>query len=116
MHATGRLTIVVILVGALLVACASAAPAAALAPAQGSTLASCEALAASFVYPRTAVIAATAVPAGELAVAGTAIGAHCRVVGAMNDRVGPVDGKRFVGTLHSLRPRPNALIRVYKLG
>jgi feruloyl esterase len=35
------------------------------------------------------------VPAGELAEKGTPIGAHCRVVGAMNERVSPVDGKRY---------------------
>ena len=70
-------------------------PPAALAPAQGSTLVACEALAASFAFARTTVTAATTVPAGELSAAGTAIGPHCRVTGAMNERVSPVDGKSY---------------------
>ena len=95
MIATGPNTAALVLATALLAACASAPPPAALAPAQGSALVTCEALAASFAFARTTVATATAVSAGELSAAGTAIGPHCRVVGAMNDRVGPIDGKRY---------------------
>ncbi|HEY5324252.1 MAG TPA: tannase/feruloyl esterase family alpha/beta hydrolase, partial [Caldimonas sp.] len=96
MNATGSNTAAALaLVTALLAACVGAPPPAALAPAQGSTLVACEALAASFTFARTKVTAATTVPVGELSAAGIAIGPHCRVVGAMNDRLSPVDGKRY---------------------
>jgi len=83
-----------VLASALLAACSSGPPPS-LAPAQASTLAECATLAASFAYPRASVTGATMVAAGELSVASTPIGPHCRVIGAMNDRVGPVDGKRY---------------------
>jgi len=96
MNATGSNSAAALaLVTALLAACVGAPPPAALAPAQGSTLVACEALAASFTFARTKVTAATTVPVGELSAAGMAIGPHCRVVGAMNDRLSPVDGKRY---------------------
>ena len=83
-----------VLASALLAACSSTPPSS-LAPAQASTLAECAALAASFAYPRAGVTGATMMAAGELSIAGTPIGAHCRVVGAINDRIGLVDGKRY---------------------
>ncbi|MCE9658894.1 MAG: tannase/feruloyl esterase family alpha/beta hydrolase [Burkholderiales bacterium] len=95
MPATGSNTTALALSAVLLAACVSPSPPAPLAAAQGSALVACEALAASFAFPRTSIGAAAAVPASELAAAGGAIGAHCRVVGAMNDRVSPVDGKRY---------------------
>ena len=96
MNATGLNTVAFALVTALLAACVGAPPPAALAPAQGSTLVACEALSASFTFARTKVTAATAVPVGEVSAAGMAIGPHCRVVGAMNDRVSPVVSMAFI--------------------
>src|SRR4051812_24062506 len=85
---------------ALLAACAdtpigSPTTAGALAPARASALTACETLVGAFAWPRTTLASASIVQARELAAAGTAIGVHCHVVGAMNERVSPVDGKRY---------------------
>lgn len=86
---------------ALLAACAgtppepSGATGAPLAPARASALAACETLATGFAWPRTTLATATLVQARELSAAGSAIDVHCRVVGAMNERVSPVDGQRY---------------------
>src|SRR5436190_1704536 len=78
-----------------LAACASLSPPAPLAPAKGSSLVACEALAGAFAHPRTTLAAARTVPAGELSDKGASIGGHCRVTGTMNERTSPVDGQRY---------------------
>lgn len=55
---------------------------------------SCEALARRLAYPDTRFSAVRSVPAGALQVAGQPIGAHCRIVGSMRDRVG-TDGQAY---------------------
>src|SRR5688572_10031137 len=90
-----RLLAALIVAGGRLAACAGLTTAPPLAPAQGSALAACEALAGSFSHPRTRLTAAAAVAAGELSAAGVPIGAHCRVTGLLNERTGPVDGKPY---------------------
>ena len=76
-----------------LAACAGVAPAQ-LSPARAASLTSCSELNTTLVYPRVS-FAAVPVPAGELGVAGTPVAAHCRVLGRMNERTSPVDGKRY---------------------
>jgi feruloyl esterase len=66
-----------------------------LAPATGATLPSCTDLATRFTYADTTIAAATAVPAGTLAVGGTPVGAHCRVTGEMFRRTSAVDGQSY---------------------
>lgn len=57
---------------------------------------SCEELATRFAdLPATQITASTTVPAGTLSVAGQPVPAHCRVLGRMNERVSPVDGKTY---------------------
>ncbi|MDQ6638050.1 MAG: tannase/feruloyl esterase family alpha/beta hydrolase, partial [Pseudomonadota bacterium] len=62
--------------------------------ARGATLAACAELERALSYPRASFSAAP-VGAGELSVAGKPIAAHCRVTGHLNERSGPVDGKRY---------------------
>lgn len=67
-----------------------------LAPATPAALiGTCEALVARLALPATTVTAVTTVPAGTLAVAGQPVGEHCRVLGRVNERVSPVDGKTY---------------------
>jgi pimeloyl-ACP methyl ester carboxylesterase len=56
---------------------------------------SCADLATKISFPNTAITAATSVPAGSLTVAGSAVPAHCRVLGNMLPRTSPVDGKSY---------------------
>jgi len=66
-----------------------------LAPAVGAALqGSCESL-AGYTYANTRITAATTVAAGTLTVAGRDVAAHCLVTGAMNTRVGPIDGQTY---------------------
>ncbi|MDM0032711.1 tannase/feruloyl esterase family alpha/beta hydrolase [Variovorax sp. J22P271] len=85
---------------ALLAACAGggrAVPTAPMAAARPGTLLSCSALAASAAPPGTLYTQAVAVPAGTVALgnASVPVPAHCLVQGRMNERIGPVDGKRY---------------------
>ena len=66
-----------------------------LSAAAGATLASCADLATRISFTKTTITSATAVPAGTLTVAGTAVPAHCRVVGKMNERLSLVDGNTY---------------------
>lgn len=66
-----------------------------LSPAQGAALAACTTLASSFSFASTTVTAASAVPAGTLANAGTPVGEHCLVQGRMNQRTSSVDGQAY---------------------
>ena len=87
-------------VAALLAACggggddnAGAVPQ--LAAATGASLSSCADLTTRAAFANTTFTAASAVPAGALAVAGNAVPAHCLVTGRMFDRVSTVDGKSY---------------------
>ena len=75
--------------------CAQTGTPAPLAAARSGVLAGCTDLLPRLAWPRTTFVAATDVAAGELAVAGTPVAAHCRVTGAMNERTSSVDGKRY---------------------
>lgn len=66
-----------------------------LSAAAGATLASCADLATRISFTKTTIASATAVTAGTLTVAGTAVPAHCRVVGKMNERLSLVDGNTY---------------------
>lgn len=67
-----------------------------LSPATPAALAgSCEALPARLALPATSITASTTVAAGTLAVAGQPVPEHCRVLGSVNARVSPVDGKAY---------------------
>ncbi len=66
-----------------------------LAPATRAVLASCTDLASRIAYANTTVTAANAIPAGTLSVAGTAVPAHCQILGKMNQRTSAVDGQGY---------------------
>jgi poly(3-hydroxybutyrate) depolymerase len=66
-----------------------------LAAASGAVLPSCSDLASRITYPNTQITAANAIPAGTLTIAGKPVGAHCQIIGKMNERVSPVDGKTY---------------------
>jgi feruloyl esterase len=55
----------------------------------------CEQLAALLQYPNTVFTAATPVAANALVQTGQSIGAHCLLVGKMNERVSEVDGQTY---------------------
>ena len=85
---------------ALLAACAGAGrtgPTPQLAAARPGALLSCGDLATKAALPGTVFTRATAVPAGTVALgsASNPVPAHCLVQGLMNERIGPVDGKRY---------------------
>lgn len=62
----------------------------------GGTLAlACDALAATLAYPNTVFTASSEVPAGALTIGGQPVGAHCRLLGKMHERVSAVDGKTY---------------------
>ena len=84
----------------LLCACATvpAPPAPPPAPARpGSPALACESLSQAFQWPSTRVLTAEAVAEGAVKPPGitTPVPAHCRVVGRMSERTGPVDGKPY---------------------
>lgn len=60
-----------------------------------AALAACTELAARLNRPDTSIQRAETVAAGTLTVAGQPVPAHCRVTGAMNSRVSPVDGNAY---------------------
>jgi feruloyl esterase len=91
---TARHCIAIAAAGAALLGCAEPQRATPLAAARPAALSACGELATRIAYPE-AVFEATWTVAGELNVAGVAIPAHCRVVGKLRERVGPVDGKRY---------------------
>lgn len=66
-----------------------------LTPATGATLPSCTDLGQRIAYADTSITAANAIAAGTLGVAGSAVPAHCQVLGRMNARVGAVDGNSY---------------------
>jgi len=66
-----------------------------LAPATGTTLASCTDLATKISFANTTITAANAIAAGTLMVAGNPVPAHCQVTGKMYTRVSPVDGNTY---------------------
>jgi len=78
------------------------------AAARGGVLGGCTDLPARLAWPRTVFAAVADVAAGELVVAGTPVAAHCRVTGAMNERIGSVDGKRFAIGFEYGCPPPGA--------
>lgn len=78
-----------------LVGCASVPPAPQIAPARSDTLQRCEALATDFSHPGTRITSASPQAAGR--VADVAVGAHCVVKGAMNERVGAAGMKLAIG-------------------
>jgi feruloyl esterase len=78
----------------LVIPCDAAAPAR-LPPATGTSLVSCQELAATFRFPKTTVLSATPVEPGAVTWAGRAIGAHCLVKGEMHRRISPQDGKSY---------------------
>jgi hypothetical protein len=80
----------------LLGACAvtPGTPPARLAPATGTALQRCEALAAQFQHPATRIESAAPVAAGELQLAGRPVAAHCLVKGRMHERKGS-DGRDY---------------------
>ena len=89
-----------VLATALLAACAgtppaSAPPTASSGPARPSALAVCDKLASAYAWPGTPLTTAAIVQMREVSEKGTPIGVHCRVVGKMNERTSPVDGKRY---------------------
>jgi feruloyl esterase len=88
-----------VLATALLAACAGtppgSAPTAPSGPAKPSALAACNQLRTTFAWPQTTLTVAAIVATRELSAAGIAIDVHCHVVGTMNERVSPVDGKRY---------------------
>jgi feruloyl esterase len=63
--------------------------------AQPGTLADCAGLAAKLNFSDTTFTSVEEVSAGTLTVAGTPVGAHCRVVGTMEQRVSEVDGNSY---------------------
>jgi hypothetical protein len=66
-----------------------------LAPASGAALASCADLSTRFSFANTQIAAASTVPAGTLAVAGSPVGAHCLVQGEMFRRTSAQDGNSY---------------------
>ena len=67
-----------------------------LSAAVGASLKSCSDLPAVFSFAGTTVTSAADVPAGTLTVGGTAVPAHCQVVGTMNQRTG-INGNYAIG-------------------
>ncbi|MGM9486156.1 tannase/feruloyl esterase family alpha/beta hydrolase [Ideonella sp. YS5] len=63
--------------------------------AQPGTLADCAGLATRLSFSDTTFTSVEEVSAGTLTVAGTPVGAHCRVVGTMEQRVSDVDGNSY---------------------
>ena len=63
--------------------------------ATGAALPSCTDLATRISFANTSIVAASAVPAGTLSVAGSPVGAHCLIQGSMFQRVSAVDGKAY---------------------
>ncbi|OYT87247.1 MAG: tannase/feruloyl esterase family alpha/beta hydrolase [Burkholderiales bacterium PBB6] len=78
-------------------ACCALSAAAHAAPAQPATFqGACEDLPARLTgLANTVITASTTVAAGALQLAGQPVAEHCRVTGAMNTRVSPVDGKTY---------------------
>ena len=66
-----------------------------LSAATGAALASCTDLATRISFANTTITAATAVAAGALTVASTAVPAHCQITGKMNARTSAVDGNAY---------------------
>ena len=66
-----------------------------LAPATGASLGSCTDLTTRFSFANTTITTADAIAAGTLTVAGTPVGAHCRVTGTMYQRTSTVDAKTY---------------------
>ena len=66
-----------------------------LSAATGASLTSCTDLATRISVPNTTITAATAIAAGTLTVAGTAVPAHCQITGKMNQRTSTVDGNSY---------------------
>ena len=81
---------------AVLAACATSPerPAPALAPAVAGPLNACETLAGTYSHPATRLLSASRIAAGELALGGRALPAHCLVRGAMHERKGG-DGRDY---------------------
>ncbi len=81
---------------ALLLGACSSAPTTppALGPSRAAALASCEALAANFRHPQTAIDSVTPVAEGALKQGGSPIAAHCLVKGQMHKRKGN-DGRDY---------------------
>lgn len=65
-----------------------------LSAAQPGTLENCVDL-IGFEFDATEITSAELVPAGTLTNAGTDVGEHCLVKGAMNERISPVDGQTY---------------------
>jgi len=83
---------------AALAACTTTPPAVQRVPAKAATAAmACDALAARFAFDGTRLLSAERVAAGQLTLPGIAqpMPEHCVVKGLMNERTGPVDGKRY---------------------
>ena len=74
--------------GAVLAGCATAPSERQPPVARAGALQQCEALAGSFSYASTRIASATAEAAGPVGGSGPALGAHCLVKGAMNERTG----------------------------
>ncbi len=66
-----------------------------LAAAHGAALQVCGEIAARLNFPRSIVVGAEQVPAGQIAVAGKPVPAHCLVTGRLNERTGPIDGQAY---------------------
>jgi hypothetical protein len=75
--------------------CATAPSAPLIGAARPDSLRACEALVASFQHPGTRIVSAALQPAGP--VADVAVGEHCLVKGAMNERVGVGGMKLAIG-------------------
>ena len=79
----------------LLASCASTPEPPRLAPANPGALAACEALATGFSAAGLAIGSATRVAADAVKVGGLPVGAHCLVVGKLNERTSAVDGQTY---------------------
>jgi hypothetical protein len=55
----------------------------------------CDTLAATLSSPGTVFVSSRTVPAGELTLAGSAVPAHCLLVGKLDERTSPVDGQTY---------------------
>lgn len=77
--------------------CASVTPSAPRAATGATPVAACESLAARFAHPHTRIASAERIAAGQMRLPGIAqaMPEHCLVKGAMHERTGPVDGKRY---------------------
>ncbi|MEZ5661137.1 MAG: tannase/feruloyl esterase family alpha/beta hydrolase [Burkholderiaceae bacterium] len=95
--------------GGLLVAATTALPltASAAGPARPGELAlACDQLAATLTdLPATRIVAIETVPAGAEKVGGNAIGEHCKLTGAMNERQGALDGVPYAIGFEMRLPR-----------